>query len=225
MPQVEIGMAIGSPSHPPATWQQSKFESHAWSQSPDPMEDSMDDSIAPAPVKQKASRWKMLGGLFGGGKKQNSAQAQAFYQLQHEDMQHVPAEPGHVHFGDSQEPKSHGRGRTNSERKIGRKKPEMKRSNTAPQQFDLELSRPRAANPQITLDGGPMVDNVIQREPSDGRLMLNVDIPSVEMERYSIMFGSLLPKTPGTHSFLLASRQATLDKLKTVNLKPALQDG
>lgn len=223
MPQMEIGMAIGSPSHPPATWRQSKFESHAWSQYPDPMEDSMDDSIAPAPVKQKSSRWKMLGGLFGGGKKQNSAQAQAFYQLQPERQQQMPAEPGHVHFGESPESKPRGRGRTNSERKIGRKKPDMKRSNTAPQQFDLEPSRVRPANPQITLDGGPIVDNVIQREPSDGGLMLNVDIPSVEMERYSVMFGSLLPKTPGLHSPLLARRQATLDKLKTVNEELALK--
>ena len=223
IPQVEIGMAIGSPSHPPAAWRQSKFESHAWSQSPDPMEDSMDDSIAPAPAKQKSSRWKILGGLFGGGKKQNSAQAQAFYQLQPEGQQQMLAEPGHVHFEESPESKPRRRGRTNSERKIGRKKPDMKRSNTAPQQFDLEPSRVRPANPQITLDGGPIVDNVIQREPADGGLMLNVDIPSVEMERYSVMFGGLLPKSPGLHSSLLARRQATLDKLKTVNEELALK--
>jgi hypothetical protein len=37
------------------------------------------------------------------------------------------------------------------------------------------------------------------------------------MERYSIMFGSVLQKPTNTSSSLLTRRQATLDKLKTVN--------
>ena len=58
--------------------------------------------------------------------------------------------------------------------------------------------------------------------PHGGQL-LDVDIPSVEMERYSVMFGNLLPKPAGMSSSLLARRQATLDKLKTVNEALALK--
>ena len=47
---------------------------------------------------------------------------------------------------------------------------------------------------------------------------LNVDIPEASMERYSIMFDGLLNCGPSASS-LLARRQATLDKLKTINDK------
>ncbi|EPE10193.1 hypothetical protein F503_05288 [Ophiostoma piceae UAMH 11346] len=47
---------------------------------------------------------------------------------------------------------------------------------------------------------------------------LNVDIPEASMERYSIMFDGLLNSGPSASS-LLARRQATLDKLKTINDK------
>jgi hypothetical protein len=41
--------------------------------------------------------------------------------------------------------------------------------------------------------------------------MLDVDIPRIEMERYSVMFGSLLKPRD---SSLLTRRQATLEKLR-----------
>jgi hypothetical protein len=53
-------------------------------------------------------------------------------------------------------------------------------------------------------------------KPYNGQ-MLDVDIPSIQLERYSVMFGSVLQKPTSTASSLLARRQATLDKLKTVN--------
>jgi hypothetical protein len=76
------------------------------------------------------------------------------------------------------------------------------------------------ATPEITLEGGPLVDN----HQSDYK-GLDVDIPSIHMERYSVMFGSSLQKPPGSSSSssLLARRQATLDKLKTVNEALALK--
>ncbi|CAK7199011.1 hypothetical protein SEUCBS139899_001679 [Sporothrix eucalyptigena] len=48
---------------------------------------------------------------------------------------------------------------------------------------------------------------------------LDVEIPEARMERYSVMFGSLLGSGPSWQpaSSLLARRQATLDKLKTIN--------
>jgi hypothetical protein len=120
--------------------------------------------------------------------------------------------------------KPRGRGRTNSERKTEKHKPDMKRANTAPLSFDFHEhdGRMQAPMPEITIDGGPMVDSIhqpIQLQVNHGGLMLDVAIPSVQMERYSIMFGSVLqkPVSTNTTSSLLARRQATLDRLKTVN--------
>jgi hypothetical protein len=52
---------------------------------------------------------------------------------------------------------------------------------------------------------------------------LNVEIPSIKMDRYSVMFSNILqdeglgPKNRNSQSNLLARRQATLDKLKMIN--------
>lgn len=48
--------------------------------------------------------------------------------------------------------------------------------------------------------------------------LLDVEIPSIKMERYSIMFGGVLEsQNNSSSSSLLARRQATLDRLKTLN--------
>ncbi|KAH6895387.1 hypothetical protein B0T10DRAFT_214735 [Thelonectria olida] len=48
--------------------------------------------------------------------------------------------------------------------------------------------------------------------------LLDVEIPSIKMERYSVMFGGVLgPQNNSSSSSLLARRQATLDRLKTLN--------
>ncbi|KAF4342896.1 hypothetical protein FBEOM_3108 [Fusarium beomiforme] len=46
--------------------------------------------------------------------------------------------------------------------------------------------------------------------------LLDVEIPSIKMDRYSVMFNSVLQPPQGSASSLLARRQATLDHLKSV---------
>ena len=228
VPQMEIGMALGSPTHQPTSWQ-SHIPQETSTRSPSPIDTSMDGWVSAAtPAKQKSTRWNPLRGLFG-GKKSNSTSQQPFYQLQPEGTITTTVESDYINFEDpptsseKKPSKPRGRGRTNSEKKTEKHKPDMKRAQTAPLNFDFQdasRGRSQTANPQIMLDGGPMVDNVIQAGHSDniqGGLMLDVDIPSIHMERYSIMFGSLLQKPSNTSSSLLARRQATLDRLKTVN--------
>lgn len=225
----EIGMALGSPSHQPTDWQtQNRLLNATRSPSPDMMEDSMGGLAEPP--KPKASKWKMLGGIFG-GRKQSASQATPFYQLQPEPIQKAGAPAAEfMAFEDptfaEKPPKSHGRERAFSQRKASKKKPAMQRANTAPVNFDLQGNGQYNNTPMITLDGGPLADNVVQSGqkgiPYPGQ-MLDVDIPSVQMERYSIMFGSVLQKSSNTSSSLLARRQATLDKLKTVNEDLALR--
>jgi hypothetical protein len=215
VPQAEIGMALGSPQHPPTTWQQ-QVPMDRYTESPDHVDDDFSNS---APVKQKTSKWKLLGGLFGG--KKHEAQPAAFYQLQPEASQQQPVDHG-FDFGDqaaSEKPKSRGRGRSNSSARKSRKhKPEMSRSNTVPVRFNLEGSnrQKQTGTPEITIDGGTVVYDG-SHSTRKGAGLLDVDIPSVQMERYSIMFNGILSKPQSQSSSLLARRQATLDKLKTVN--------
>ncbi|KAK0111343.1 hypothetical protein ONS95_001707 [Cadophora gregata] len=213
VPQGEIGMALGSPQHPPTAWQQIPME--RYTESPDHIDDEMTNS---APARQKTSKWKLLGGLFGG--KKHEAQPVAFYQLQPEASQQ-PVNHG-FDFGEpaaSEKPKSRGRGRSNSSARKSRKhKPEMSRSNTVPLRLDPERSgrQKQTGTPEITIDGGNVIYDGFH-STQKGAGLLDVDIPSVQMERFSIMFGAVIQKPHSQPSSLLARRQATLDKLKTVN--------
>lgn len=217
-------MALGSPTHQPTYWRtQTRFETLTRSPSPDLIDDSSMSGLVALP-KPKPSKWKILGGIFG-GRKHSSSQATPFYQLQPEPTQ-TPVAPqtDTVSFGEpttsEARPKSRGRGRSFAERKTKKNKPDLKRAETAPLRFDLHENRQeQTATPEITLEGGPLMDNARSDQtgkPYNGQ-MLDVDIPSIQLERYSVMFGSVLQKPTSTASSLLARRQATLDKLKTVN--------
>ncbi|KAE8444853.1 hypothetical protein EG329_014208 [Mollisiaceae sp. DMI_Dod_QoI] len=209
--QAQIGMALGSPSHAPGAWQE-PVETYSRQESPDQMDSSVDGSSVHAPtIKHKPSRWKILGGIFGGGRKAQPA----FYQLQPEVPQRaVEPEYDFVQEPTSSEkrPKSRGRGWSNSTKR--KNKSDMSRSNTPA--FDMSGARAAAATPEITLEGGPLIENA-PKHAQKGAGLLDVDIPTIHMERYSIMFSGVLQKPQQTSSSLLARRQATLDKLKTVN--------
>ncbi|OCL08230.1 hypothetical protein AOQ84DRAFT_376953 [Glonium stellatum] len=66
--------------------------------------------------------------------------------------------------------------------------------------------------PKVTISSGS--ENNSPRTLGPG-LMLDVDIPDIQMERYSVMFGSLL--RPDRSSSLFIRRQANPEKLKPLN--------
>ena len=220
VPPMKIGMTLGSPTHQPANWQsQAQIMYSARNATPDSVDTYVDYDVHVAgPLKQKSSKWKLFGGLFGATKKNQGGSPQTFYQLQPEEVVvKNTTDADYMDFGEpvslgNQRPsKSKGWGRTNSQRNVKKQKPDLRRAQTAPLNFDVQDStRGRIVTraPEITLDRGPLLD---------------VNIPSVEMERYSVMFGGLLQNTPGTTSSLLTRRQATLDRLKTVNEALALK--
>lgn len=215
-PPTEIGMALGSPAHPPTIYHQDPSDTYTMNGSPDHADGSVDGWVnSPPMLKRKPSRWKTLGGLFGGRKN-----TQAFYQLQPE-VPPLPPTEQYVHFDDNQpsDKSSMYRGRTKSERKSKKNKPDMKRANTAPMNFELaDQTRYQNQTPEITLEGERLGDSGSTHATYSGGL-LDIDIPNIHMERYSIMFSGVLQKSGSTttSSSLLARRQATLDKLKTVN--------
>lgn len=226
VPQAEIGMALGSPAHPPTTWHQNTYsivDVHAVSPSPDHMDGLADEwSNSPRAVKQKNKGWKLFGGLFGGKK---LAPSPAFYQLQPEGATRTTVEAVGIlsetpASSEAKPVKPRGRGRSVSERMGKKDKPDLKRTETAPMNFDFTITNaPRVypTAPEITLEGRALVDHSSKPMQQKGTSLLDVDIPDVHMERYSIMFGSVLGKPSTNSSSLLARRQATLEKLKTVN--------
>ena len=154
-----------------------------------------------ATAKHTGNRWKLLGGLFG--KKTLSAPASPFYLLQ-ETSQNSPQPELIV-------PQHHIE--TGREKKVQRYRPqkrdhrmdsklEIKRSQTAP----LQRSREKTPAPPPKDRG-----KALRLQPNGGPL-LQVEIPNVEMERYSVMFGSLIK--PAHSSSLLVRRQGTMEKLK-----------
>jgi hypothetical protein len=224
VPEMEIGMALGSPTHQPTDWQpQPPFASSSRNETPDSVDTYIDNDVQLAtPSKHKASKWKIFGGLFGG--KKDAGSPQAFYQLQPEGVVvQTTWEADYTNFGEPvnssvQSSKSRGQ-------KKDKNKPKMKRAQTAPLNSDFpDSSRAKAmtGTPKITLDGEPLAVHPGGKLGHGGQ-MLNVDIPSVQMERYSVMFGSLLQNSTQSSSTLLARRQATLDRLKTVNEELALK--
>lgn len=194
--QLEIGMAIGSPTQAPAAWQSHSYQQHNYSPSPDM---SIESRVAAQPTKHK-SKWKVFGGLFGG--KKQTVQTQNFYQLK---VEKAPVEETH------QAPI---RGWTTSEQHAEKQKPNVLRSHTAPDRMDLRHDSV-VDMPEIVVDGSRVEENTQLRPQAAG--LLDVDIPDVQMERYSVMFGSLLGKPTETTPSLLARRQATLERLKVVN--------
>ncbi|KAB8290455.1 hypothetical protein EYC80_010886 [Monilinia laxa] len=212
--EAEIGMALGSPAHSPDDWQQAQktFEEETVT-TPRPVDDvsHYDDSIV-APKQKKGRKWF---GLFGSKREKAT---NTFYQLKPES-QDIPAIET-----SSPEVKRNGRSRGRSTSSKTAKKPDMKRSQTAPItpgiQHPFQASTSTnipAGTPDIRVQG-PIGVEVLRSYPtvSPEGPKLDLAIPSVQMERYSVMFEDILQKPPTNTSSLLQRRQATLDRLKSV---------
>lgn len=191
--QMEIGMALGSPSHPPPGWKsQARLEISSRLDSPEPFEPVTGWDISSASSKQKPSKWKMFS-LFG-----RKSSTTTFYQLQSNAA--TTSETNYVQFPPlSSTAKPHEQS-TSPPQKTKIHKAELKRANTAPSNFNFQESSAYLKSDnslEIRLDTVPL---------------LNVEIPNTQMERYSIMFGSVL-KPDSQTSVLLARRQATLENI------------
>ncbi len=224
--EIQIGMALGSPGHPappaiPAAWEQFAPKVDA----------SPETEAVGEPVLQrtKTTRRKLFA-FFGGGKK-------------HQDTPRVTIESSET--GSTLMTSALSVSRSSSNATTGKKAPKYQPiivpTNSEPSALSpipvvpetrtprflrAKASEPVMRKPSVkgfssqdTLRPPPAV-SPIARSASP---FLDIEIPDIKMERYSVMFGSVLnPQQPP--SSLLARRQATLDRLKTINDKLREED-
>ncbi|WYZ45359.1 hypothetical protein EsH8_VIII_000675 [Colletotrichum jinshuiense] len=251
MGTIAIGMAIGSPTHPPPDFtasrefipipaprnewqpQASSMSTSMIRASPEPTQDVPEPVPAP---KQKSGRWK----LFGRSKSKRLASSPVAIS-QPMNLQDPGASRAEFE-GQPTNSQASDLGRRNTERKPAGSKPAMIRSQTGPAPSSPKDSKPpkllgRMASTRSTRSvkksdiSAPVHVSmgIPAMPPKPSGNFLDVEIPSIKMERYSVMFGNVLgpqqgsqgsgsgPSGPQGSSSLLARRQATLDRLKTIN--------
>ncbi|KAI0380047.1 hypothetical protein F5Y04DRAFT_105132 [Hypomontagnella monticulosa] len=105
------------------------------------------------------------------------------------------------------------RSNTTATRGTPRHKPIVIRSQTMP--FDAESPAPTPISKSKEKDNETFgrIPIALDTNPGSSGPLLDVEIPKITMERYSIMFGSVLQSQPS----LLARRQATIQKLKSID--------
>ncbi|KAK1766803.1 hypothetical protein QBC33DRAFT_515558 [Phialemonium atrogriseum] len=252
--EIQIGMALGSPSHLPDSysgWQpQRSFQVPAGRQpQAPPSPELMPPASVPAVQRQKTQKRKLFGNLFGSKKTADSAKAgnspapvMTFTMQQPPVGESIPARSNTV--GDRR-PVKHMpiiiRSNTVSAPDSPPEEPTTSSSSLKPKPSQLTpfenlggyYPGSIGTTPSITASGlgspsleSPNLESSSQGYSSLGASssgpFLDVEIPSIKMERYSVMFDSLL--NPQGTSSLLARRQATLEKLKTINDRIAQEE-
>ncbi|KAK2808483.1 hypothetical protein FQN50_004691 [Emmonsiellopsis sp. PD_5] len=206
-----IGIALGSP-----TLQRNPQPAQPF---PFPLEDPMVDvhDADAEKSKPKPSKWKKIGGLFK-SKNLPPPPNEPFYQLDqpaasHRDRITPPASHETSHAPppwDNVPPQSSKV--EDDDAKLAKRK--MSKKAAKHSESPKHRKKPVREAEDIQRPSTSAADDPASSEsPSLVAPYLSVDIPDVQMERYSVMFGSLLGKPPS--STLLARRSKVLDKLKT----------
>ena len=206
-----IGMALGSPAHPPADMNQWSPQQTLRTQPMRPLNPipplstigSTASADAAAP-KKPSGKWKLFG-MFG---KKHTEQNTATSMPASGPPELKPAP------GLRPEPS---RSHTVASRKNPKHIPLVSRSATMPYGDETTslAPPPRGNNSTDKVGRIPNGLHTAGANAGAGRL-LDVDIPDSSMERYSIMFGKVLQQKGHSTSSLLSRRQATLDRLRTI---------
>lgn len=182
-----IGVALGSPSMLDSreNLPPPRFNTEIFSQ----------DRVDQPPLPRKSSKWKKIGGLF----KAKSALAMPMDEPKIPPKQHAPKQKGEQSSKPTQR-----RGSNEEWPKIEVDSTAAPAGpNTSPQRSrKLSLSGKKSDKPQPPEKGGKS-------------RLLDIDIPDVQMERYSVMFSQVMSKNK--RPSLLARRSKTLDNLRMPN--------
>ncbi|KAI1779756.1 hypothetical protein F4818DRAFT_152248 [Hypoxylon cercidicola] len=211
----EIGMALGSPTKPPSSGSRPPQASLRYRQASAPSIVSPVSRIStvesiekPLPRKQ-SGKWKLFSRF---GKKQSDHSHPEPHEQQDaprsEQLPDIASQPWY----DTKMERSH----TVNSRGTARHKPIVVRSQTMPYDADSSAqeakSKPHDRKTKETFGRIPIA---LDHKPTSSGPLLDVEIPDITMERYSVMFGSVLQ--PQHQPSLLARRQATMQKLKTID--------
>ncbi|KAE8166664.1 hypothetical protein BDV40DRAFT_239512 [Aspergillus tamarii] len=184
-----IGIALGSPRlvNPQNTFSQMQEKA---------LESARGRPKAAAQLQRKPSKWRKIGGLFKAKNAVASGASQPFYQVQVQGSQ-APLAQGSSDSIDYQARE------TRSNHVVDTEvwpclEPEVK----------AEEKQQNASVAQV-----PAQDRQQSVQPKSGPL-LQVDIPSIEMERYSVMFSALLNKNEPSP---LNRRSRTLENMSAPN--------
>ena len=178
-----IGMALGSPSHPPFV--QSNLHAQIEPAAVDAGAQSHPEgAVGAKSTNAKTGKWRKFGGLF---KSKHTPSTQALRLVL------LPSE---------QQPTGHGNSTI--------------ASNPQPLPKDTpKLGQPLTHHKPTSMDTPPIEGVTLSAPPTrhTHMQMLEVDIPDLQMDRYSVMFGNLLDSQKPTN--LLSRRSKVLERLKT----------
>ncbi|GAP90391.1 hypothetical protein SAMD00023353_4900390 [Rosellinia necatrix] len=219
----DIGMALGSPGHPPNfsdTWDMQNAAQPTRGSPPHaspPASRSSSVDTFDMPVSRKPSgKWRLFS-IFMRKPSDQSVQAISISDPNGLHGTNRPEEGiSAVNQAPPSDPKSPVRSNTTTSRKVPKHKPIVVRSQTMPLdgKVDTYDRKPRGGEKRGDAVPGhiPITLNTSLRpSPATGPL-LNVEIPDIRMERYSVMFNSVLNSNPS----LLSRRQATAQKLRSI---------
>lgn len=237
--EVPIGMALGSPSHiseiHPSSWQppQSITPPRRTPSPPPPPPAAAPQMVpqtappAPPPLqRRKTTRQRIFGALFGRGKQSDTAKAADLISANSSSVSLSTTASGRGAAGSAVP----SRNNTISGRKGPKHKPILVRSNTdlpttnvpvEPKQWEQPPPPPPPMPPASSWNdqSRSVTPSSLASAPS----LLDVEIPSIRMERYSVMFSGVLnpeqqrQQRRNSKMTLLERRQATLEKLKSIN--------
>ncbi|KAK1778617.1 hypothetical protein QBC45DRAFT_160772 [Copromyces sp. CBS 386.78] len=240
--EVPIGMALGSPSQfseiQPSSRQPQSVTPPRRTPSPPPPPPAAAPQMIPqaappaAPLqRRKTTRQRIFGALFGRGKQSDSAKAADLISANSSAVSLSTTGGGREAAGSAVPSRSN----TIGGRKGRKHVPILVRSNTdlptttapvEPRQWEQLPPPPRPMPPASSWNDQSRSVTPSSLADSSAPSLLDVEIPSIKMERYSVMFSGVLnPQQQRRNSkmTLLERRQATLEKLKSINDRVVVQ--
>ncbi|KAI9681507.1 MAG: hypothetical protein M1817_002791 [Caeruleum heppii] len=210
-----IGMALGSPREDLSWVPQRPYDSRqnsctTASRSPSDSPSKLTVSTGlttPDEAEHKTSKWRTLGGLFG-RKASLSPAPSPLHQVRHPS----PIPPQQNEYLAQKVLPAPPKPSTDRQRN-----PPPVRAHTVPEQSPASSSTVDSSTPSHLRHRPLMTAAAAAARPQprfEGRSLLDIEIPNIELERYSVMFGSLLEQ-PRPASSLLARRQVNLERLHT----------
>lgn len=231
-----IGMALGSPSHPPDAWPgpawnpgqpQIQQQQHLPEQldrpprsnpvSPLSSTGSVDSYDMPKEKKQ-TGKWRLFG-RFGRRHTERSLPV-----VRISDPNDLSTAQRPEQSTPRSQPESQGvpsRSNTTNTRRAPKHTPIVLRSQSIPSEPLLDPRRGTATSQDTFASGFGSIPIALDQgllPGSPNTSLLNVDIPHTTMERYSVMFSGVLGKpASNSSSSLLARRQATVRELRKIS--------